>query len=246
MAERDMAGEYKKGLIKGLPVALGYLSVSFTFGIIAVELGMSPLSATFTSLSNLTSAGQFAGVQLIAESASLVEIAVTTFVINMRYMLMSLALTQKLDESTGTLPRLIFGFGVTDEIFAIAIIEKEKLTSYFMYGLMTLPIIGWTSGTALGAVAKGLLPAALSAAMNIALYAMFIAIVIPPARKSKAVIFAVLTAAGIMCVFTFVDFFSFLSSGMKAIVAAVSAAAVAALLFPNEEEETAKAILEEQ
>ncbi len=245
MAEEDMAGEYTRGLIKGVPVALGYLSVSFTFGIIAVELGMSPLSATFTSLSNLTSAGQFAGIQLIAEGASLLELAVTTFIINMRYMLMSLALAQKLDESTGVLPRLIFGFGVTDEIFAISIVEGKKLTSSFMYGLMTLPIIGWTAGTALGAAAKGLLPSAVSAAMNIALYAMFTAIVIPPARKSRAVLFAVLTAAFIMCILTYVSFFSPLSSGIKAIITAVAAAVAAALLFPDEEEKNAKAALEE-
>lgn len=240
MITKENIEEYRDGFIKGIPVCLGYLPVSFTFGLMAVSGGLARWLTVFTSLTNLTSAGQFAGVQLIFAGAGLFEIALTTFVINMRYMLMSLSLSQKIAEGTQLWKRLIFGFGITDEIFAIASIEKKKLTAAYMFGLMTTPIFGWTLGTALGAFTSGILPARLAAAMGIALYAMFIAIIIPPAKKSKAVMITIIEATVIMCIFKYVRFFDFISDGFKIIIATMLAAGISAALFPVKEEETAE------
>ena len=141
--------EYKKGLKKGMPIGLGYLPVAFTFGIMAVTNGIPIWLTVFISLSNLTSAGQFAGTNLIIAGAGIIEIAITTFVINIRYMLMSLSLSQKIESGTNLKSRLIFSFGITDETFAVAAVEKGKLTANYMYGLITMPIIGWSFGTLL-------------------------------------------------------------------------------------------------
>lgn len=241
MITKENIDEYRDGFIKGIPVCLGYLPVSFTFGLMAVSGGLARWLTIFTSLSNLTSAGQFAGVQLIFAGAGLFEIALTTFVINMRYMLMSLSLSQKIAEGTQLWKRLIFGFGITDEIFAIASIEKKKLTAAYMFGLMTTPIFGWTLGTALGAFTSGILPARLAAAMGIALYAMFIAIIIPPAKKSKAVMITIIEATVIMCIFKYVHFFDFISDGFKIIIATMFAAGISAAFFPVKEEDTMEA-----
>ena len=237
LISKESIDEYRDGFIKGIPICLGYIPVSFTFGLMAVTGGLSRWLTIFTSLSNVTSAGQFAGVQLIFAGAGLFEIALTTFVINMRYMLMSLSLSQKIAEGTALWKRLIFGFGITDEIFAIAAVEKKKLTAAYMFGLMTTPIFGWTLGTTLGAFTSGLLSDRLAAAMGIALYAMFIAIIIPPAKKSKAVLITIIEATAIMCIFKYVRFFDFISDGFKIILATVIAAGISAALFPVKEED---------
>jgi len=169
------------GLKRGFPIALGYLPVSFTFGLMAVSGGMPIWMAIFISMSNLTSAGQFAGTNLILQGASLFEITLTTFIINIRYMLMSLSLTQRLGKDM-TLPRrLLIGFGVTDETFTVASMEQGSLGFPFLLGLITGPFIGWSVGTALGAMICAALPSSLSNAMGIALYGMFIAII--PGKK---------------------------------------------------------------
>ena len=224
--------EYIDGLPKGIPIGLGYLPVSFTFGVMAVAGGIPVLLTIFTSVSNLTSAGQFAGVKLIFASAGYFEIALTTFVINIRYMLMSLALSQKLDERTSILQRLFIGYGVTDEVFAIASVEKKKLTAPYMYGLITAPVLGWTAGTALGALISGLLVESVANAMGIALYAMFIAIIIPPAKKSKPIVFAILLAVAVMVMMNVIPLFGVISEGFRVIIATLISAGTAAVLFP--------------
>ena len=236
MIRRNVMDEFRDGLIKGIPICLGYFPVSFTFGIMTVTGGLPPWLAVFTSLSNLTSAGQFAGVQLIFTGASLFEIGLTTFVINMRYMLMSLSLSQKIDMNTAVWKRLIFGFGITDEIYAIASTEKKTLTAAYMNGLMLTPILGWTAGTAAGAFTSGVLPDRLSDAMGIALYGMFIAIIIPPAKKSIPVLLTVLEAALIMSVFRLFPVFAVISDGFKIILATIIAAGLSAFIFPVDED----------
>lgn len=231
--------EYKDGFKKGIPIGLGYLPVSFTFGVMAVAGGMPVALAIFTSLSNLTSAGQFAGTKLIFAAASYFEIALTTLVINLRYMLMSLALSQKMDESTGTLQRLLIGYGVTDEVFAIASVEKKKITASYMYGLITPPVVGWTLGTALGALISGLLTESVANAMGIALYGMFIAIIIPPAKKSKPIVITIIIAIVTMVTLETVPLFGFISEGFRVIIATLISAGAAALLFPVHEEAAA-------
>ena len=222
----------------GIPIALGYISVSFGFGIAAVRAGLSVAAAVGISASNLTSAGQAAGVEIIAAGGTLIELALSQLVINLRYSLMGLSLSQKLDDSF-TLPhRLLASYGITDEIFAVAAAQPGKLKPSYMYGLILISALGWTGGTLLGAVAGQALPQMFTAAMGILLYGMFIAIIIPPSRKSRRVFGAVLIAALISLLFKFV--FTKVSVGFAIIISASVAAAVMALIAPvpdDEEEE---------
>ena len=229
--------EYKDGLLSGLPIGIGYFPVSFTFGIMAVNGGMKPFFAIIMSLTNLTSAGQFAGTNLIFSGASYLTIAAAMFVINIRYMLMSVSLSQKLAPKTGLLSRLIFGFGITDEAFAVASVRLEPLTTRYMLGLMTLPIVGWTLGTAAGALLSGILPPALQSAMGVALYAMFIAIIIPPAKKEKPILFGILIAVAVSCALNYIPIFGSISSSLKPLISAIIAALIMAVSAPIEVKE---------
>jgi len=229
--------QFLDGLLSGLPIGLGYFPVSFTFGIMAVEGGLSPLLSILMSFTNLTSAGQFAGTKLIFSVSSLLTIAFATIVINLRYMLMSVSLSQKLATNVGFFKRLVFGFGITDEVFAIAVVRKEPLSFKFMLGIMTLPIIGWTLGTAAGAYLSDLLPESLQAAMGIALYAMFIAIIIPPAKREKPLLAAILISIGLSCVLNFVPVFEFISPSIKPLICAILAALIMAIVHPKERQE---------
>lgn len=224
--------DFKKGVRKGIPIALGYLSVSFTFGVKAVNGGLPAWIAVLISLTNLTSAGQFAGVTLIVAGSTYVEIALTTFVINARYMLMSLALSQKLVKGTGRLHRCLFGFSITDEVFAVASGECGKISAAYMYGLGFLPIVGWTMGTAFGAVASDIMPPMLAKAMELGLYAMFIAIIIPPAKHSRAIALVIAASVVLECILYYVPVFQGISGGFKVIIATILAATAGAVLYP--------------
>ncbi len=224
-----------KGLYHGIPIALGYLSVSFGFGIMAVKAGLSILAAVGISVTNLTSAGQAAGVAIIAAGGSYIEMALTQLVINIRYSLMGLSLSQRLDKTFTTPHRLIASFGITDEIFAVASAQPGRVTPWYMYGLILISFLGWSGGTLLGAAAGQFLPAEITDAMGIVLYGMFLAIIIPPARKEKSVLTAVVIAALFSILFTYL--LTAVSPGFAVIISAIAASAVAALLFPVEEEE---------
>ncbi len=230
-----MNKEFIHGIKDGIPIMLGYLSVSFGFGILAVGSGLSPLEAFLISATNLTSAGQVAGVGVIAAAGSYLEMVLTQLVINLRYALMGLSLSQKLDNSFRTPQRLIASFGITDEVFAVAYARMGKVTPIYMFGLIIPPFIGWTMGTLLGAVSGSLLPQALSDAMGIMLYGMFLAIIIPPARKHRGVLLAVLIAAGFSLLFYYG--LTAISSGFAIILSAVVTSAIVAALCPVEEEE---------
>ena len=188
------------------------------------------------SLTNVTSAGQFAGLQIIIAGGTLLEMALTQFIINLRYALMSLSLSQKLSEDVTLWQRLVIAFANTDEIFAVAMGHGKSLTFSYMAGLQILPVLGWTSGTVLGAAASGLMPQALSTALNVALYGMFIAVVAPEARKSRQVLFAAVLAAVLSCLMYYVPALSGISSGTAIILSTVAASAAAAGLFPIQEE----------
>ncbi len=230
-----MRSQFKKGFIHGIPIALGYLSVSFGFGITAVKLGLSIAAAVGISVTNLTSAGQAAGITIIAAGGTLAEMALTQLVINIRYALMGLSLSQKLDSSF-TLPhRLMAAYGITDEIFAVASAQPEKIKPSYMYGLIAAGFSGWSLGTFLGAAAGSLLPPSVSDAMGIVLYGMFIAIVIPAARRKKSILTVALIAVGFAVLFKYM--ITFVSGGFAVIISAVAAAIVGALLFPVEDEE---------
>lgn len=225
-------GDFSCGFRKGLPIALGYIPVSFTFGLMAVNGGLPAWMAVLISLTNVTSAGQFAGTRLIFENAGLLEITLTTFIINIRYMLMSLSLSQKLRPEITLLQRLIFGFGITDETFSVASMEEKKLSNAYMLGLISGPIAGWTLGTALGSVISSALPEAVGNVMGIALYSMFIAIIVPPAKKSKPTLNIVLISVGINIVLEYVPFLNFISSGFRIILSTILGAGIGAALWP--------------
>lgn len=229
-----MKSQFAKGMYHGIPIALGYLSVSFGFGIMAIKAGITALEAVGISLTNLTSAGQVAGVTVIAAGGTFLEMALTQFIINMRYMLMAVSLTQKLDNSFNTVQRMIVSFGITDEIYAVAISQPEKLSAKYMKGLMLTPIIGWTSGTFLGAVAGQALPVEVSNALGIMLYGMFIAVIIPPCKKNLRLIPVILMAVAISTLITFAA--PFISSGFAVIISALVSSIVAAIIFPVKED----------
>ena len=227
-----MASEYRAGSKDGLAIGVGYFSVSFTFGILAVNGGLSALTAGLISLTNLTSAGQFAGLTVILAHGSLFELALTQLVINLRYALMSLSLSQRLGPAFTTRRRMVVAFANTDEIFAVAMGRSAALTPAYMYGLATLPILGWTGGTLTGAVASGVLSAAVRSAQGVARYSMFIAIIVPPMRGLKSVRYVVAAAVAVSCVLAWSPLSRFISSGFAIIVSTLAAAGVGAWLFP--------------
>lgn len=229
---------FKKGLYHGIPIALGYLSVSFGFGIMSVRLGIGVLETVIISVTNLTSAGQAAGVGIIAAGGGLVEMIMTQLVINLRYALMALSLSQKLEEKFNTPRRMIVAFGITDEIFAVSSVQNGKIQPIYMYGLILISALGWSLGTLLGAAAGSILPQAITDAMGLVLYGMFLAIIIPPARESRSVLFVVAVAAVLSILFYYV--FTAVSSGFAIIISAVGAALLGAWLFPIPDEEVEK------
>ena len=218
-------------------MGLGYFSVSFGFGAMAVSQGIRVLDSVLISATNLTSAGQFAGLKLVVASAALWEMVLNMLVINSRYALMSLALSQRMGQRFGFWSRLPVAFINTDEIFALAMARKEPLTLPFMMGLGTLPILGWTGGTLCGALAGSVLPPSFQAALGVMLYGMFIAIVVPPAKKEKRVLLAVILAMVLSCLFAWLPALQRVSAGISIVLCTVAAAAACAVLFPISEEE---------
>ncbi len=227
---------FKKGLKNGIPICLGYFSVSFAFGIFAVENGLTVFQATIISLTNLTSAGQLAGVPIMI-GGTLPELILSQLIINSRYSLMSVSLSQKLSHKVRLRDKLIISFANTDEIFAVAISQKGEIHTKYMLGLMTLPILGWTSGTLIGAVAGNILPAMVTAALGLAIYGMFIAIVVPVAKKEKATALCVAIAIALSCAFKYLPLLSKVPTGFTVIICAVVAAAILAVVAPIKTEE---------
>lgn len=229
--------EFRDGIRDGLPIALGYVSVSMAFGLTAVKMGIPIWSAILISFTNLTSAGQFAGISLLAAHGTYIEMAITMFVINIRYFLMSLSVSQKVNKEFTTGKRMAAAFGVTDEIFAVSIQRRKELSFSYMAGLIITPILGWTGGTTIGAAATTFLPKLVSDAMGIALYGMFIAIIVPPAREQKNVLFAVLLAIIASFAFRYLPGLCNLSGGWSVIIITVAVSAIAAFLFPVQDQE---------
>ena len=220
----------------GIPICLGYLSVSFGFGILAVsKAGLSVFQASIISASNLTSAGQKAGIDVIAAGGTIIEMILLQLTINIRYSLMALSISQKLDKRFTTPHRLMASYGITDEIFAVCSAQKTPLTPAYMYGMILIAAVGWVTGTALGAAAGELLPLSVSKAMEIVLYGMFIAIIIPPAKKQHSVLFVIAMAAALSVVFRYC--LPMVSDGFAIIISAVAASAAAAFIFPVKDEE---------
>lgn len=228
--------DLKAGFRAGLPIILGYLPVSITFGMTAASGGLSPIAAVVMSATNLTSAGQFAGTELILNAATLLELIFTMLVINFRYLFMSLSLSQKLAPDFTLGKRLIFSFGITDEVFGVASTREGELTFPFSLGLILGPLFSWTGGTALGAYSSGLLPDNLRSALGITLYAMFIAILIPNCRQSRKILGVTVAAGGLSCAFHYLPILSQLSSGWTIVIISVVVSAVAAGLDCRKED----------
>ncbi len=228
--------EIQSGCRDGIPIALGYFSVSFSFGIMAMGGGLSVFQAALTSLTNMTSAGQFAGLQIVIAGGTLLEMAATQLIINLRYALMSLSLSQKLSEKVTMRQRLMIAFANTDEIFAVAMSHGKELSFPYMIGLQSLPILGWTAGTACGAAAGSVLPASVNSALSVALYGMFMAVVIPAAKKAVSVLSVALLSAFMSCLLYYVPAFKGISAGMSIILCTVAVSAAGAVLFPLPEE----------
>ncbi len=230
--------DFRDGCRDAIPICLGYTAVSFAFGIEASKIGMTTFQAAMTSLLNVTSAGQFSALEIIARNGSFIELAILQFIINLRYMLMSCALSQKLDPNVSTAHRMGISYGVTDEIFALSVLKKGKLLPMYSYGLIFISVFGWVLGTSLGAFSGQIMPQRLISCLGLAIYGMFIAIIIPDTRTSKAVMAVVLSAMGLSTIFTYVPVLaSVISSGFRIIIITVIVAALAAKFAPISEEE---------
>ena len=231
-----MKDEFKRGLKDGLPICLGYFSVSMAFGLTAVKAGIPLWATVLISFSNLTSAGQFAGINIIVANGAVVELILSTLIINIRYFLMSLSVSQKVHEEFNIPKRLIASYGMTDEVFAVSMQRTGELRFVYMVGLIILPLLGWTLGTLTGAVATDILPAIVSDAMGIALYGMFIAIIVPPARENRNVLIVILMAIVASLCFIYVPGLNKITGGWPIIIITVVVSALAAWLFPIKEE----------
>ena len=233
--------DFCRGLIDGIPICLGYLSVAFAFGIFAVESGLTVMEALLISMTCVTSAGQLAAVPIIASAGGVLELAISQLVINMRYALMSISLSQKLDAQVSLADRFAIAFINTDEVFAVASSQKGSISKWYMYGLMLTPWLGWSSGTLIGGVAGNVLPAIVASSLGVAIYGMFIAIVVPEAKKSRPTAVCVAIAVALSCVFYYVPGLNAIPGGFTIIICAVAASAIMAVLAPIEQEVEADA-----
>lgn len=224
------------GIRDGIPIALGYFSVAFSLGIVAKKAGLNPFQGFLSSLLNHASAGEYAEFTVIMANAPYLEMAFVILVTNIRYMLMSCALSQKFSPKTSQLHRFLVGFGVTDEIFGISIGRTGALNPYYNYGAMAIALPSWAAGTGIGVVAGNILPASAVSALSVALYGMFIAIIIPPARKNRIIAGLVFLSMAASFLFAKLPAVSSLSPGIRTIILTVVIAGGAAILFPVKEE----------
>ena len=228
---------FMRGMHDGIPIALGYFAVSFTFGMAAVTGGLTIGQAVLISMTNLTSAGQFAGLGIILSMGSYREMAMTQLIINLRYCLMSFSLSQKLEKSGNPLHRFLVAFGVTDEIFGVSVSQPGKVSPYYNYGAMCVAIPGWVIGTLAGAVLGNILPEAVTNALSVAIYGMFLAIIIPPAKANAAVMKVVIAAMVVSTLFAVLPVLNQVSSGFVIIITTLLVAGLAAYFYPIEEKE---------
>ncbi len=228
---------FLRGLRDGLPIGAGYFAVSFAFGIQAVAAGLDAFQTFVLSGSNLTSAGQFAGIGVIKAGGALAAMALTQLVINLRYCLMSCAISQKLAPGVPFWHRWLIAFGVTDEIFAVSVAAHGRLRPAYSYGLIAAAWPGWAGGSLLGAVAGDILPATVSQALAMALFAMFVAIVVPAARADRRVLLASLSAAALSAALAYAPWTAALGEGMRVVLVTLLVAGAAAWLCPLRDKE---------
>ncbi len=237
MAQKN---NFLQGLSDGLPIGLGYISVAFAFGIMATGYGLSVAEAVLISAFNVTSAGQLAAVPIIASHGGFIELALTQLIINLRYALMSVSLSQKSDRTVRIRDRFFISFGNTDEVFAVASSKQGRVGRAYLYGLIIMPILGWTLGTLLGAVLGNVLPDIINSALGIAIYAMLIAVVLPKAREDGSCALLVLLSVVLSCIFYFAPVLREIPSGFTIIICSVAASALFAVIRPVPDEEEAE------
>lgn len=233
----------RNGMKDGIPIALGYLAVSFSLGIAAKNVGLTPGQGFLVSILCNASAGEYAGFTSIGAMAAYLEIALATLVANARYMLMSCAMSQRIDPKMPFFHRFIMAFHVTDELFGIAIARPGYLNPYYSYGAALIASPAWGIGTMLGVIAGNMLPIRLVSAFSVALYGMFLAVIIPPARKSKIVAGLIIISFVFSYLAATMPVVSSLSEGTRTIILTVVIASAAAILFPvpiSEEKEVAE------
>ena len=230
----------REGFRDGIPIGLGYLAVSFSLGVAARNAGLSAFQGFLVSLLNNASAGEYAGFTVIAANGAYFEIFLMTLIANARYLLMSCALSQKISPDTPLIHRILVGYDVTDEIFGITIARPGMLDPFYSYGAILIAAPSWAGGTALGVIAGNLLPARAVSALSVALFGMFLAVIIPPARKNRVIALFVLISFAASFAATYLPLISRLSGGTRTIILTVLISAVAAILFPVNEEEDAK------
>ena len=235
-AKEKQGSAFAQGLRDGIPIALGYFAVAFSLGIAARDAGLTPIQGLIASILCTASAGEYALFTLVGAGATYLEVALVTLVTNARYFLMSCALSQRISPEMRDIHRWGVGFAVTDEVFGISIARPGRLEPKYHYGAMAVAIPAWAIGTALGILMGNILPPRVVSALSVALYGMFLAIIIPPARKDKAV--AICVAAGFACSWAFgaLPLVRDLSAGLRTIVLTLGISAVIALLFPRKEE----------
>lgn len=232
------SNNFLQGIKDGLPICFGYISVAFAFGIFARENGLGLWETLLISMTNVTSAGQLAAVPIIVSGGTIIELLVSQIVINLRYALMSVSLSQKLGKSVRIVDRFVISFVNTDEVFAVASGKKGSCERNYLYGLILSPYLGWSIGTLVGAAAGDILPAAVISALGIAIYGMFVAIVVPPVKENKNTLLCVLLAIFLSCMFRYIPALSQIPSGFTIIICAVSASTVLALAAPVEQEDS--------
>ena len=238
MSRAKNSSDYLRGMKTGIPIGLGYFAVAFSLGITAKNAGLSAFSATITSLLLNASAGEYAAFTLMAADASYWEIAIMEFIANARYLLMACALSQRLSDKTSLFHRLIMGFAVTDEIFGASIAEPADVNHWYFFGMMTVAMPGWASGTGLGVIVGNILPANIVSALSVGLFGMFLAIVVPAAKKNKIVLGVVIVSMLASCACCYAPLISQLPEGVRLILLTVIISAIAALLFPVKDEES--------
>lgn len=231
-----MKNRYIKGIVDGIPIGLGYLSVSFGFGIMAISAGLSWWQALLISMTTLTSAGQLAGIGVMATPGQYWAMLVSQVTINIRYSFMAVSLSQKTDSKFKGIFRPLLGFFITDEIFAVAVSQKSVSRSYFI-GLATVPWFGWAMGTLIGSLAGNILPEVVMNALCIMMYAMFVAVVVPPVTKSNPLFATVLFTALISAAFYFLPILKDISSGISISICAIVSALFGAVVFPKKEDD---------
>ncbi len=240
---------FLRGLRNGIPICLGYFAVSFALGISARNAGMTSVQSFVMSLTMVASAGQFAAINLISTSAGIIEMITTSLIVNLRYFLMSCSLTQKLDPKKSPIHRFLVAYCVTDEIFGLSVTVDGYLNPFYTYGITIISVAGWCAGTVLGVVMGNILPAVVSNALGVAMYGMFLAIIIPPAKKNRVITVLVIVSMAASGLFSILPVLSSISSGFRVIILTLLIAGAASFLAPipdedPDDEETAECAYE--